>query len=486
MDALPSILRQNLQTMGISQYFPIQNELIPKLCAHLTGDVVVTSPTGSGKTLTYLVPILVKLLADRKMSSTSPTLRAMVVLPTKDLVRQVEAVAKALALNTGLKVCGFAGMDCARDDSSNGVSHKNLFISMPLNPSFPILDSSLVDLLITTPGKLLELVDDAPGTTLGFLEILILDEVDRMLENDFPDWINYIILKCTRNASECGSFRNIQDSMRLPYLAHLECTNMSERMLTGLQKWLFSATLSDDPSKIAALGLVSPVYYSLSNADSFVDDTRSVETSISLPTGLECFFLVVDGDKKVPHLVWLLKEYSLQRTLVFTRSLEATLKLYKFLVLFINNLRNMAQYEPEKSPFVIEYISSQRTFNERQQILSRLSDPQQPSCRPWILLCTDSMTRGMDLKGIDAVVQYDAPLHIRSFVHRVGRTARAGQAGCAFTFVVSKEARHFKGILAENNLSSVVKKLPLPIRDPYYHSLLRKYHALIKDLSSCD
>lgn len=188
----PHVVSVLTSKMRVARFFPVQRELIPLLlradaaCDPTVGDVAVSAPTGSGKTLTYAVPILHALLASP--SAGGPRTRALVLLPTRDLVSQVAAVFREFTAGTRLTVLASTGAASLASEqaalvSPGGSSHHHT----PLGGLPP---TPVADILICTPGRLVEHLDVTPGfrASLGGLSYVVIDEADRLLAEAYQDW----------------------------------------------------------------------------------------------------------------------------------------------------------------------------------------------------------------------------------------------------------------------------------------------------------
>ncbi|KAJ7569480.1 hypothetical protein O6H91_01G080000 [Diphasiastrum complanatum] len=217
-------------------------------------------------------------------------------------------------------------------------------------------------------------------------------------------------------------------------------------------KMVLSATLTKDPVKISQLKLHHPLYIASSAGNNLY----------KLPPQLKAFKLVCKADDKPLMLVALLQTFGKQRTIIFTASVVATHRLYVFLKCF-EGLSSEVQ----------EYSSLQHQMVRSKALEAfRGGDAH-------ILVASDGMARGMDVDGVVNIVNYDMPVYIKTYIHRVGRTARAGRAGCSFTFLRKEEVRHFKSLLKKAQNSSC-KNYRLPSSavealQPRYMSAFEKF-----------
>ena len=257
---LPDFVWSNLrQQLNIQELHIFQTYLLTELSNTSSDarDWMVTFPTGSGKTLAYLLPLIGRLTTNednRPKFNTAfkikrRSLRAMVVLPTRDLVEQVAHVLGQLltGFEGRLRFAMCHGGQSFKEEqkllvaSQGNLSFLNDLLHEDLTNTgqslcdynYRLPSSSLIDLLITTPGRLLEHLAETESFLLDDLEVIILDEVDRLLASDFGEWLSIIYRKSTQRCS-----------------SQLNC-----------RKWLFSATSIHDPAKLATLGLSKDLKY---------------------------------------------------------------------------------------------------------------------------------------------------------------------------------------------------------------------------------
>ena len=227
------------------------------------------------------------------------------------------------------------------------------------------------------------LVDHLPTLCLQYLQYLIIDEMDRLLAQPFHDWSTKLFATIPSTAT----------------------------------KVLCSATLTKNPQKLANMQLTNPFLY----------ESNEKSSKYQLPTSLNQFTLLIPASQKLHNLVALLNTLPNQPILCFTSSLAATHRLCRFLQLM--------QFR------AIEFSAS-IPQHERNTILKQVN-----ASTSTILITSDVMARGIDLVDIHHVINYDAPKYITSYIHRVGRTARAGQSGNAYTFLTPEQSGPFLTML---------------------------------------
>lgn len=385
---LDSRLTSALQSSGIEVLFPVQTAVWEATTGGLSTlhDVCLAAPTGSGKTLAYTLPVL-QALSRRPLAA----LQALIMLPTRDLAMQVFSVISPLCEALDLSccaACGKAGLAAEAEALAGGC----------------------VSVVVATPGRLIAHLEGTPGFTLSTLKFLVVDEADRLLRQTYQNWLPRVL-----SASDGAT----------------SSTNSNKRVV----KFIVSATLTKDPSKLDRLGLYCPRYIAMTT-----DDHR-----YKLPTGLQELKFVVPAERKPYALAALLADHRPKPTIVFTSAVESTRRLALLLRALREVVGDAVEYSAALAP------------EERRAALSAFRDR-----RASILVCSDAMTRGMDVEGVEVVINYDAPVYVKTYVHRAGRTARAGKSGKVVTLLRNEDVRHFKSMLrkAENTYvkDAVVEK----------------------------
>jgi ATP-dependent RNA helicase DDX51/DBP6 len=502
---LDSALVSALATAGVSSFFPVQAEVIPYLLAGLDdaqlGDVCVSAPTGSGKTLVYVLPILHAVLR----SNGACGLYALVLLPTRELASQVAGVFTKYAAGTSARIGVLAGAHSfAAEEGVLGASHSG--------------GAGGVHVLVATPGRLMDHLDHTPSTAplLARLAVLVVDEADRLLAESYSAWVPRLraaLVPPTSGACDIvGRFTPAVDEEAVltavtsadlrsikPFCARGRVSASNEpvghtfvepqgirtgagAVVAGLgggrglptPAWLrprapgasglglpsplplplrrivCSATLTSNPQKLAALGLHQPLHF-VSTADvavasreaapsSGVVDTRGDDGKrhYVLPSSLHHAQIVVTADNKPIALLQLVRMLEGQgivggagagglRAIVFTNAVETAHRLCRLLQLF-GGLQGR----------VVEF-SAALTATQRSAVLAAAS-----AGAISVLISSDAAARGLDLPHLPAVINYDAPPRIKTFVHRAGRTARAGREGVCYSLLAPEQARHFR------------------------------------------
>jgi superfamily II DNA/RNA helicase len=368
----PSLL-STLTALGYTVPTPVQRDAIPAALAG--GDLLVSSQTGSGKTAAFLLPALQRLYKPSATGGMGP--RVLVLAPTRELALQVQKSTHAYGNGQRLRTASLVG-------------------GMPYGLQLKLL-SRPVDIVIATPGRLKDHMDRRT-VNLGRVELLVLDEADRMLDMGFQEEIDAIVA-------------------RIP----------KER-----QTLLFSATLEGVVGKLAHRVTRNPTRIAIAR----VAETRPDITQHAL---------VADNHAhKVRMLDTLLREEEVDQTLVFTATKRAAEDL---------------SGELSGKGFDVGALHGDMRQRERSQMLQRLRDGKMK-----VLVATDVAARGIDVPGINLVVNYDAPRQAEDYVHRIGRTGRAGRAGVAVTFLGAQDRHLVRAI--ERFTGNVVSMMVIPGLEP--------------------
>lgn len=377
-------------TLGFNAPTPVQAAAIPAVLAGK--DVVASAQTGTGKTAAFMLPTLQRIAVEKPGGAEKPDAkepnasakpnasagrsakrnakrgdtkrnaypRALIITPTRELAAQIDDVAKSVCGSTGQQAVIVTG----------GARYKHQITALQKG----------CDVLVATPGRLIDLLDKK-HTSLENIQVLVLDEADRMLDMGF--W---------------PSVRRIME--QLPK-AH--------------QTLLFSATL---PASIT------------STIDALLKDPERIEIARTGQTAatIEQHLCSVTQGQKPQLLKALIDSFdpAPERVLVFCRTKSRVDSIYK-------NLK--------AAGLKVDVMHADRPQKARARALERFR-----SGAIQVLVATDVMSRGIDIQGIDAVINFDVPLDPEDYVHRIGRTGRAGAAGQAYTFMGPDEVTPLREI----------------------------------------
>src|SRR5665647_711628 len=350
---LAAPLARAVAEMGYESMTPNQEQAIPVV---LQGrDVMGAAQTGTGKTAAFALPLLQRMMKHEN-ASTSPArhpVRALVLLPTRELAVQVAEQVKIYAQYTKL--------NCAV-----------VFGGMDMKPQTLELKKG-VEVLVATPGRLLDHIE-AKNTVLNQVEYVVLDEADRMLDIGF-----------------------------LPDL---------QRILSYLPKQrttlLFSATFSPEIKRLASSYLQNPI-------------TIEVDRPNQEASTVEQHFYSVPDEEKRHALRQIVRQRGLSQAFVFVNSKLGCACLARSL---------------EREGMNTTALHGDKSQDERLKALDAFKQGKVD-----LLVATDVAARGLDIKDVPAVFNFDVPFNAEDYIHRIGRTGRAGQSGLAVTFVSPSDTR---------------------------------------------
>ncbi|XP_047958695.1 DEAD-box ATP-dependent RNA helicase 10-like [Salvia hispanica] len=336
------------EILGWKSPTKIQCEAIPIALAGR--DVIGLAQTGSGKTGAFAIPIIQSLL------EAPQAFFACVLSPTRELAIQIAEQFEALGAGIGLKCAVLVG----------GVDQAQQSIALGKRPH----------IVAATPGRLIDHLSNTKGFSLRTLKYLVLDEADRLLNEDFEKSLDQILCEIPRNR----------------------------------RTFLFSATMTNKVKKLQRACLKNPVKIEAASKYSTVDTLKQQY----------CF---VPAKYKECYLVYILTELAGSTSMVFTRTCDAT-------TLLAYILRNLG--------FKAIPINGHMTQSKR---LGALNKFKAGECN--ILICTDVASRGLDIPSVDVVINYDIPTNSKDYIHRVGRTARAGRSGVAVSIASQYEVEWY-------------------------------------------
>ncbi|SEO02954.1 Superfamily II DNA and RNA helicase [bacterium A37T11] len=361
-------LFEGLSSMGYREPTPIQAQTIPLIQAH--HDLIACAQTGTGKTASYLLPVMDAICRNENR----PTISALILAPTRELAVQIDQQVEGMAYFTGLSSIAIYG-------GGDGIGYEQQRKALREG----------VDIVIATPGRLIAHISSGI-VRLGEIQYLVLDEADRMLDMGFKDDILRIV------------------------------GQLPEKR----QTLLFSATM---PPKIRSF------------ASKLLQNPEQVNIAISQPAAgiLQQCYRVADEQKNA-LILHILKNGSYNSIIIFASTKESVKKLDR---------------ELRAAGLKVKPFHSDLTQDEREQILLSFKNRQLST-----LVGTDVLSRGIDVEGIDLVVNYNVPLDPEDYIHRIGRTARAEKTGTAVTFINNKDARKFLAI--ERMMERKVDLVPLP------------------------
>ncbi|XP_038618619.1 ATP-dependent RNA helicase DDX51 [Tachyglossus aculeatus] len=439
-------IQKKLEANGISSYFPVQAAVIPAVLEGATHgflvgrggyrprDICVSAPTGSGKTLSFVIPV-VQILSERAVCH----VRALVVLPTKELAQQVSKVFHTYTEQTVLRVALVTGQKSLAKEQELLVQETDTGYR------------SLADIVVATPGRLVDHIDQTPGFSLRQLRFLVIDEADRMIDSMQQSWLPRVMAAVFGGGGSGGPRELLQRTAPGVITAASSC-----RPQMPLQKLLFSATLTRDPEKLQQLGLYQPHLFSATGTG----EGPAGDGKYTFPAGLSHYYVPCGLSSKPLLILHLLRQGDFPRVLCFTNSRENSHRLFLLIQAF--------------GGVKVAEFSSRCGPGQRKLILKQFEQG-----KIQLLISTDATARGIDVEGVKLVINYDAPHYIRSYVHRVGRTARAGRTGLAYTFLLQVQEQKFLRMLQEAGAPTLQ---PHPVRRELLEPLVPQYQAALATL----
>lgn len=350
----------------------IQEQTIPLVLNKK--DVIASAQTGTGKTAAFALPILQLLFDKQDAPKKGKKIRALIVSPTRELAIQINSNFKTYAKHTNLRsmvIFGGAGIE----------------------PQIDLLKKG-VDIVVATPGRLLDL-HKQDVLNLDYIEILVLDEADLMLDMGFIDDVNKIERLCPADK----------------------------------QTLLFSATMPFKVEQLANTILKSP-------------ERIEVTPTSSAAKNVSQILYYVPKKNKIELCLHLLRNTIKGSILIFRRTKFGVDKLEQSLL---------------KNGYTVQTIHGDKTQNDRQTALNKFKHREVN-----ILIATDVAARGIDIDELDAVVNFDMPNIPETYVHRIGRTGRAGNMGIAYSLCSADEKDYVKSIQQLINV-----QIPIQDEHPY-------------------
>ncbi|QPG75451.1 hypothetical protein FOA43_002806 [Brettanomyces nanus] len=340
---------KGLSALGYSKPTPVQSASIP--IALMGKDIVAGAQTGSGKTAAYMIPIVERLLyKPTKVSST----RVVILAPTRELAIQVADVAKRVSRFVGGITIGMAigGLNLRRQEQE-----------LKTRP----------DVVIATPGRFIDHVRNSPSFNVDSVEILVLDEADRMLEEGF----------------------------------HSEITEILELVPQKRQTLLFSATMNSSISDLIQLSLRKPVRI-------MIDPPKAAAAGL------------------LQEFVRIRKRETLKAALLFSilSKLDSAEQIRIMVFVATKNMAHRLRIIMGLLGLKVSELHGALTQDQRLKSITDFRKLTVP-----ILICTDLAARGLDIPKIEVVINFDMPKSHEIYLHRVGRTARAGREGISISFV---------------------------------------------------
>ncbi|XP_064613945.1 probable ATP-dependent RNA helicase DDX47 isoform X3 [Liolophura sinensis] len=347
----------------------IQQEAIPVALAG--NDVIGLAETGSGKTGAFALPILQALLASPQR------LFALILTPTRELAFQISEQFEALGTTIGVKCAVVVG----------GIDMMTQSLMLAKKPH----------VIIATPGRLVDHLENTKGFSLRSLKYLVMDEADRILNMDFEQEV-WIAINSTQ-------------------ILYEDLSTTVDKILKVIPRerktYLYSATMTKKVAKLQRASLQNPVKV-------------EVSTKYQTVEKLQQHYIFIPVKFKDVYLVYILNELAGNSFMIFCSTCVNTMRV----ALMLRNLGLTAVP-----------LHGQMSQAKRLGALNKFKSKNRS-----ILIATDVASRGLDIPHVDVVINFDIPSHSKDYIHRVGRTARAGRAGKAITFVTQYDVELYQRI----------------------------------------
>ena len=486
-------VERTLQKHGFQNAFAVQVAVLPLLLPGPSreGDVLVSASTGSGKTLSYVLPMIEDISRNRVAA-----LRGLIVMPTRELVIQAREVCNicADAFASGnrrrVKIGTAVGSENFKSEQAALMSQELQYdpkgyeeqirrlntkwecsdyesdfeedivlcddeeIS-PL-PDHVINHVSKIDILICTPGRLVEHLKSTPGFTIQNVKWLVADEADKLLDQSFQQWLDTVINKLDRTVRkvvlsatitrDIGQLSGLK--LHRPRLVVLESQEEVGVVRDGhaLPMLLSESAMKVEDSAIKPLYLLHllqrenmvptvPKPKQTIESEETSDDDSDSDSDSDLDSESSSDLSSDDSSSDAPSPTLSHHAFGTPRgVLIFTKSNETAVRLGRLLALL----------EPGYASLTGTLTSTTRSSTRASTIASFNSH------KLSILVASDLVSRGLDLPDLAHVVNYDIPTSVTNYVHRVGRTARAGKKGCAWTLFTGTEGRWFWNEIARS------------------------------------
>lgn len=358
----------SIESMGYKSPTPIQEQAIPVILAG--HDLIACAQTGTGKTAAFVLPLL-----DKILQTPSGGINTLILVPTRELAMQIDQQIEAMSYFVEVSSMAVYG----GGSGANWNQQKQAL-------------SKGADIIIATPGRLIAQMQMG-GLDFSYLETLVLDEADRMLDMGFFEDLIRIISELPK-----------------------------ER-----QTLCFSATMPPKIRQLTAQILRNPV---------------QINIAISKPAaGIKQLAYLAFDQQKLALTASLLKEGDYKSVIIFSSTKEKVKKLER---------------ELQRIGIAAKAFHSDLEQEAREQLMYAFK-----AKRVSVLVGTDVLSRGIDVEGIELVLNYDVPPDPEDYVHRIGRTARAAKTGTAITFINELDQRKFSFI--EQLIGRNIEKIPLPI-----------------------
>ncbi|VEV59420.1 ATP-dependent RNA helicase DRS1, putative [Plasmodium vinckei vinckei] len=391
----------------------IQKDVIPLA---LEGkSILANSETGSGKTLAFVLPMLERLLYSpnikmrRENRKSVNITKALILLPTRELAMQCYDVINSLIKYSPITCSLFCGGIDPKEQENEYKKKKDIFVC--------------------TPGRILDLLLNSSNDFIDYLEIVIFDEADKLLELGFKE--------------EC--------------LKILDVCKFKKQIL------FFSATLTKDIKELASFSLRNPIFIQSGSKNK---QTNKNLKSFKISENLHQEFLNIINEKyRKASLLHLCNEVYKSNCIIFFKTRKETHLMYILLKLL---------------NFKCEELHGLMTQKKRIESILKFKNQEVD-----FLLCTELASRGIDIDHVKYIINYSLPANVVKYVHRIGRTARIGKKGTACTFYLPKEKENLKKIIKgvkKNNNSKIYKRVISEENILHWDSIIKKNKKKMEEI----
>lgn len=398
---IPGTILRAIEDIGYTEPSPIQRQAIP--IGLQNRDLIGIAETGSGKTASFVIPMLAYISQLPRLSDSNRHLGpyALIIAPTRELAQQIEVETKKFTDSMGYTCVSIVG---GRDMNDQAYNLRNG-----------------AEIIVATPGRLKDCVE-RHVLVLSQCLYLVLDEADKSIGLGFADVLDYIL-----DSMPASNLKPDSEESEDP-LALLQADGSSTPKYRVTM--LYSATMPSSVERLAKNYLRRPATITIGNANQAVS---TVEQKIEFVQG---------EDKKKARLLQILSAGFEPPIIVFSTTIQSV---------------DSLSHEIRRAGFNVAVLHSKKSQTQREEALASLRSGECP-----ILVATDLAGRGIDVPDVSAVINVSFPTSFEAYIHRIGRTGRAGKRGTAFTFLESSDEEFFydlKQELSRSPISTVPREL---------------------------
>ncbi|KAJ3083406.1 DEAD (Asp-Glu-Ala-Asp) box polypeptide 23, partial [Rhizoclosmatium hyalinum] len=410
---LPEKLLGVISDIGYVEPTPIQRQAVP--IGLINRDIIGVAETGSGKTASFVIPMLVYIQELPPLNDYNRSLGpyALILAPTRELAQQIEQETLKFSRGMGFICVSIVGGHTIEEQSFNMRSGAHI--------------------IIATPGRLKDMLDRRI-LVLSQCQYVVMDEADRMVEMGFEADVNYILDSLPASNLRPAEEEDSMDVDKKPSVAIAAASSDAEgKSLVGKyrQTVMFSATMPPAVERIAKTYLRRPIVVTIGTAGQAVDRIEQrIEMINDENRKKQRLSDILGGDEFAPPMI------------VFVNTKKACDVLSKHI---------------EKLGFKSTTLHGGKSQEQREAALAALKSGAKD-----ILIATDVAGRGIDIKNVSVVINFDMAKSIEDYTHRIGRTGRAGQKGCAITFLSGSDSEVFydlKVMVGKSSISRVPPEL---------------------------